>query len=76
MGAPTPAPVAAELGNYGATTVYDVGDLGDSLPGAPVAGAIAALMESGNRPDVILVPASYDGRDIAARLSVAPRRRP
>ena len=64
------ASVAAELGNYGATTVYDVGDLGDALPGAPVAGAIASLVASGNRPDVILVPASYDGRDIAARLSV------
>jgi electron transfer flavoprotein alpha subunit len=64
------AAVAGELGNHGATTVYDVGDLGDSLPGAPVAGAIAALVESGNRPDVILIPASYDGRDIAGRLSV------
>jgi electron transfer flavoprotein alpha subunit len=64
------AAVAGELGNYGATTVYDVGDIGDALPGAPVAGAIASLVGSGNRPDVILVPASYDGRDIAARLSV------
>jgi len=64
------AAVAGELGNYGATTVYDVGDLGDSLPGAPVAGAIASLIGSGNRPDVVLVPASYDGRDIAGRLSV------
>ena len=32
------AAVAAELGNYGATTVYDVGDLGDALPGAPGGG--------------------------------------
>jgi len=62
--------VAGELGNFGATTVYDVGELGDALAGSPVAGAIAALIESGNRPDVILVPASYDGRDVAARLSV------
>jgi electron transfer flavoprotein alpha subunit len=64
------AAVAGELGNFGATTVYDVGDLGDALPGSPVAGAIASLVASGNRPEVILVPASYDGRDIAARLSV------
>ncbi len=64
------ASVAGELGNYGAGTVYDAGDLGDALPGAPVAAAIAALVESGNRPDVLLVPASYDGRDVAARLSV------
>ena len=67
---PDTAAVTAELGNYGASTVYGVGDLGDALPGAPVAGAIAALVESGNRPDVLLVPASYDGRDVAARLSV------
>jgi len=67
---PNTGAVAAELGNYGATTVYDVGDLGDALPGAPVAGAISALVGSGNRPDVILVPASYDGRDVAGRLSV------
>ncbi len=64
------AALAGELGNYGATTVYDVGDIGDALPGAPVAGAMAELIVAGNRPDVILVPASYDGRDVAARLSV------
>jgi electron transfer flavoprotein alpha subunit len=62
--------VAAALGEYGATTVHDVGDIGSALPGAPVSGAIAALVEGGNRPDIVLVPASYDGRDIAARLSV------
>ncbi|HUY22015.1 MAG TPA: electron transfer flavoprotein subunit alpha/FixB family protein [Acidimicrobiales bacterium] len=67
---PGTAAVAAELGNYGAATVHDVGDIGDALPGAPVAAAMAALIGSGNRPDVILVPASYDGRDIAGRLSV------
>src|ERR1700728_713868 len=58
------------LGEYGATTVYDVGDLGGSLPGVPVAGAMAALIESGNTPDAILIPATYDGRDVAGRLSV------
>jgi electron transfer flavoprotein alpha subunit len=60
--------VAAQLGDYGATTVYDAGDLSDALPGAPVAAAIAALIGS-DGPDVILIPASYDGRDIAGRLS-------
>jgi electron transfer flavoprotein alpha subunit len=63
------ASVAGTLGEYGATVVHDAGDLGGALPGAPVAGALAALIEGGNRPDVILVPASYDGRDIAGRLS-------
>src|ERR1700679_1972583 len=64
------AALAGPLGEYGATTVYDVGDLGGSLPGVPVAGAMAALIESGNTPDAILIPATYDGRDVAGRLSV------
>jgi electron transfer flavoprotein alpha subunit len=62
--------VAATLGDYGVTTVHDVGDLAGSLPGAPVAAAIAAAVEAGNGPDAILFPATYDGRDIAGRLSV------
>jgi electron transfer flavoprotein alpha subunit len=35
-----------------------------------VAGAIAALIEGGDTPDALLIPASYDGRDVAGRLSV------
>jgi electron transfer flavoprotein alpha subunit len=66
---PDTAKAAGELGNFGATTVYDVGDIGDALPGAPVAAAIASLVEGGNRPDVILIPTTYDGRDVAGRLS-------
>jgi electron transfer flavoprotein alpha subunit len=50
--------------------VYDAGDLGGALPGVPVAAAIAALVGSGAAPDAILMPATYDGRDIAGRLSV------
>ena len=64
------ASVAGTLGEYGATTVHDVGDLGGALPGAPVASAIAAAMAAGAAPHAILFPATYDGRDIAARLSV------
>mgnify|MGYP001163432396 CR=1 FL=1 len=41
------------------------------LPGVPVAAALGALIEAGNRPDVLLVPASYDGRDVAGRLSAS-----
>src|SRR5579863_8367699 len=63
------ASIAGTLGEYGASRVYDVGDLGGSLPGVPVAAAIAALIGQGERPDAILVPASYDGRDVAGRLS-------
>jgi electron transfer flavoprotein alpha subunit len=63
------ASVAGTLGEYGATTVHDVGDLSGALPGAPVAAALAAAVESGGGPDAILFPATYDGRDIAGRLS-------
>jgi len=61
---------AAALAEYGATRVYDLGDLGDSLPGPKVAAAMAAQVAAGNRPDAILVGTTYDGRDVAARLSV------
>src|SRR5215469_6867847 len=63
------AGLAGPLGEYGATTVYDVGDLGDALPAVPVAAAVAALIEGGNAPGAILLPATYEGRDIAGRLS-------
>jgi len=64
------AAAAGTLGEYGATTVHDVGDLGGALPGAPVAAAIAAAVSAGAGPDAILLPATYDGRDVAGRLSV------
>jgi len=63
------AALAAQAGEYGATTLHDAGDLAGALPGVPVAGAIAALVASAGAPDVILIPTSYDGRDIAGRLS-------
>jgi electron transfer flavoprotein alpha subunit len=63
------ASFATQAGDYGATTLYDVGDLAGALPGVPVASAIQALIESEGAPDAILIPTSYDGRDIAGRLS-------
>ena len=36
--------VAPTLGAHGATTVHATGDLGDALPGAPVAAALAAAV--------------------------------
>jgi electron transfer flavoprotein alpha subunit len=63
------AALAGPLGEYGATTLYDVGDLGGTLPGVPVAAALAALIEGGNAPDALLLPATYEGRDVAGRLS-------
>jgi len=64
------ATAAGTLGEYGATTVHDVGDLGGALPGSPVAASIAAAVTGGSGPDAVLLPATYDGRDIAGRLSV------
>ncbi len=63
------ANLAAVAGEYGASTLYDAGDLAGALPGVPVAAAIAALVASAGAPDAILIPTSYDGRDIAGRLS-------
>ncbi len=63
------AALAAQAGDYGATTLYDVGPLGNALPGVPVASAIAQLVASKGAPVAILIPTSYDGRDIAGRLS-------
>ena len=63
------AAVAAQLGNHGASKVYSTGDLGGALLGVPVASAIAALVSGGNAPDAILLAQTYDGRDIAGRLS-------
>lgn len=65
---------AALAGEYGAVNLYDAGDLAGALPGAPVAGAIQALIGSAGAPDVILIPTSYDGRDIAGRLSAKLNR--
>ena len=62
--------VAETLGAHGATTVYATGDLGGALQGVPVAAAIAAQVQGGNAPDLIMFGTTYDGRDVAGRLSV------
>src|SRR2546429_4193794 len=62
--------VAGQLGAYGASKVYNVGDIGSALPGAPVGAAMAAAISGGNAPTAVLVPTTYDGRDVAGRLSV------
>jgi electron transfer flavoprotein alpha subunit len=67
---PATASSATVLGEYGASAVHDVGDLHGMLPGVPVAAATAGLVERAGAPDAILIPTSYDGRDVAGRLSV------
>ena len=61
--------VAGELGKFGAAKVY-AADPGQLLLGAPVAAAMAGQIEAGNRPDLIMFGTTYDGRDVAGRLSV------
>jgi len=60
--------IAAELGDHGASKVFTVGDLGDTLVSVPVAAAIAAAVGT-DAPDAIFVAQTTDGRDIAGRLS-------
>ena len=64
------ADVAAAVGAHGATKVLNVPGTEGKLLGAPVAAAIAAAVEAGNGPDAVLLATSYDGRDVAGRLSV------
>jgi electron transfer flavoprotein alpha subunit len=63
------AAVADHLGAYGATAVHTVGDLAGGLPGPAVAAAIAARIASGSAPDAVFLAQSYNGRDVAGRLS-------
>jgi electron transfer flavoprotein alpha subunit len=64
------AAIAGALGEYGAAKVYSTGDLGGSLPGSAGAGAIKAVIDGGDSPDLIMFPQNYEGRDVMSRLSV------
>ncbi|MFN0091663.1 MAG: electron transfer flavoprotein subunit alpha/FixB family protein [Acidimicrobiales bacterium] len=61
--------VAAVLGEHGASTVLATGDLGDVLVGPPVAAALAQKIADGDGPDLFMLGTTYDGRDVAGRLS-------
>lgn len=66
------AACADELGDHGASRVYATGDLAGRMQGVSVASAVAAAISSGDvaAPDAFLLGTTYDGRDVAARLSV------
>lgn len=61
--------IAATLGAHGASKVWSTGDLSGALAGVPVAAAVAAAAAA-EAPDAILFGTTYDGRDVAGRLSV------
>jgi electron transfer flavoprotein alpha subunit len=62
--------VTATLGEYGATTVYAGSDPAyqEVLLGGPAADAIAELARA-EAPDLILIGATYTGRDVAGHLA-------
>ena len=62
------ADVAGVVGSFGASRLLDLGYLGAVLPASIVSATLASLL-AGESPDAVLIPASNDGRDIAARLS-------
>lgn len=62
--------IAAAAGAHGASTVH-AAQVGTGLQGVHVAAAIAEAIESGSGPAAVLAGTTYDGRDVAARLSVA-----
>jgi len=61
--------IAATLGAHGATKVHATGDLGGGLPGAHLSSAMAQAAAAAT-PALIMFGTTYDGRDVAARLSV------
>ena len=62
--------IAATVGEHGATGVLAIPVDSGQLSSVPVAAALAAAIAGGNAPDAIFFATSYDGRDVAARLSV------
>ena len=61
---------AGSLREDGATKVYATGDLAGALPGVAVSSAMKAVIDGGNKPDLIMFPQNYEGRDVMSRLSV------
>jgi electron transfer flavoprotein alpha subunit len=61
--------IAGPVGAHGATALHTVGDLGGGLPGPAVAAAISEQIAGGTAPDAVFLAQSYNGRDIAGRLS-------
>ena len=62
--------VAAVLGAHGAKSIFATGDLAGALPGPSVASALVGLVASEGAPGLFMFGTTYDGRDVAGRLSV------
>ena len=66
----TAGDAAAAFADHGAAKIYETGDLAGALPGAAVSGAMKAVIDGGDSPDLIMFPQNYEGRDVMSRLSV------
>ena len=65
------ADVAEKVKKYGAEKVYVVDDARDQgLPGGPEGRGAAAAGREDRRRDAILIPSSFEGKEIAARLAI------
>lgn len=62
--------MAEALGAHGVGVIHDAGDVGDRLVGAHAAASLAQHVTE-HAPDAIFFGQTNDGRDTAARLSVA-----
>lgn len=61
--------VSAAVGEHGASVLRHVEHPGEALVGPLLGASVAAAIGSGDRPAVILAATTYDGRDVAGRLS-------
>jgi electron transfer flavoprotein alpha subunit len=61
--------LAATLGEHGVATLWHAGELGSSLAAPTLSAALAERLRADGEVEAILVPATYDGRDAAGRLS-------
>ncbi len=64
------AEVAETVGAHGASRVLATGPLEGKLKGPHLAAAMVQAIQGGDAPDLIMVGTTYDGRDVAGRLSV------
>lgn len=65
-----PVAVSAAVGEHGASVLRHVEHPTEALVGPLLGASVAAAAGSGDQPAAILAATTYDGRDVAGRLSV------
>ncbi len=64
-----PAAVSAAVGEHGAAVLRHVERPSEALVGPLLGASVAAAVGAGDQPAAILAATTYDGRDVAGRLS-------